>query len=85
MDTDCLFGSVKRTKNADPDKYKYSGYGMGFDSHPEFLLPDGSYGENAIIFGVEISSSVHADNTGKDILILGKGPTQGLDGTALSA
>ena len=24
----CLFGSVKLTKNADPDKYKYSGYGM---------------------------------------------------------
>ena len=28
----CLFGSVKLTKNADPDKYKYSGYGIGFDS-----------------------------------------------------
>ena len=23
----CLFGSVKLTKNADPDKYKYSHYG----------------------------------------------------------
>ena len=22
----CLFGSVRLTKNADPDKYKYSGY-----------------------------------------------------------
>ena len=47
---------------------------MGFDSHPEFSLPDGSYGENAIIFGVDMSSSVYADNKGKDILILGKGP-----------
>ena len=28
----CLFGSVKLTKNADPDKYKYSGYGIRFDS-----------------------------------------------------
>ena len=28
----CLFGSVKLTKNADPDKYKYSGYGIGFES-----------------------------------------------------
>ena len=74
LDTDRLFGSVKWTKNADPDKYKYSGYGMGFDSHPEFSLPDGSYGENAIIFGVDMSSSVYADNKGKDILILGKGP-----------
>ena len=25
-----------------------------------------------------MSSSVHIDNKGKDILILGKGPTQGL-------
>ena len=27
----CLFGSVKLTKNADIDKYGYSGYGIGFD------------------------------------------------------
>ena len=27
-------------------------------------------------------SSVHIDNKKKDILILGKGPTQGFDGTA---
>ena len=26
-----LIGSVKLTKNADPDKYKYSGYGIGFN------------------------------------------------------
>ena len=28
----CLFGSVKLTKNADLDKYKYSCYSIGFDS-----------------------------------------------------
>ena len=28
----CLFGSVKLTKNADPNKYKYSGYRIGFGS-----------------------------------------------------
>ena len=27
----CLFGSVKLTKNADIDKYRYPGYGIGFD------------------------------------------------------
>ena len=32
-----------------------------------------------------MSSSVHVDNTGKDILILGEGPTQGLDETTLTA
>ena len=32
-----------------------------------------------------MSSSVHVDNKGKDILILGEGPTQGLDDTTLRA
>ena len=32
-----------------------------------------------------MSSSVHIDNETKDILVLGKGPTQGLDGTTLIA
>ena len=27
----CLFGSVKLTKNVEPGKYKYSGYDIGFD------------------------------------------------------
>ena len=42
-------------------------------------------GENVIIFGADMSSSVHVDNKGKDILILGEGPTQGLDDTTLTA
>ena len=41
-------------------------------------------GKNVIIFGVDMSSSVHIDNKGKDILILGKGPTQGLHDTSLT-
>ena len=32
-----------------------------------------------------MSSSVHVDNKGKDILILGEGPTQGLNDTKLPA
>ena len=42
-------------------------------------------GENIIIFGVNMSSSVHIGNKNKDILILGEGPTQGLDDTTLTA
>ena len=38
-----------------------------------------------LIFGVDISSSVHTDNKGTNTLILGKGSTQGLDGTTLTA
>ena len=81
----CLFGSVKLTKNADPDKYKYRGYIIGFDSRSEFLFSDESIGKNVIIFGADMSSSVHIDNKGKDILILGEEPTQGLDDTTLTA
>ena len=75
----CVFTGVKLTKNADPDKYSYSGFGIGFDTHKQYFLPDGSIGKNVIIFGVDMSSSVHIDNIGKDILILSKGPTQGLN------
>ena len=32
-----------------------------------------------------MSSSVHVDNKNKDILTLGKGPTQGLEDTILTA
>ena len=45
---DCLFGAVKITKNADPDKYVYTGYRIGFVSRSEFSLPDGSMGQNVI-------------------------------------
>ena len=62
-----------------------TGCDIGFDSQSEFLFSDGSYGKNVIIFGADMSSSVHVDNKEKDILILGEGPTQGLDGTAFTA
>ena len=73
--SNCLFGSLKLTKNADLDKYKFTRYGIGFDSFGEYSLHDGSIDKNFIIFGVDMSSSVHIDNKGKDILILGIGPT----------
>ena len=40
-------------------------------------------GSNLIIFGADMSSSAHIDHKGKDILILGEGPTQILDDTTL--
>ena len=42
-------------------------------------------GKNVIIFGDDMTSSVHIENKKKDILILGKAPTQGLDDTMLTA
>ena len=81
----CLFGSVKLHKNAGVDKYKYTGNQRGFDSRAQFSFTGGSYGNNVIIFGADMRSSVHVDNKGKDILILGEGPTQGLDNNTLTA
>ena len=81
----CLFGSVKLAKNADLDKYKYTGYGIGFGSHSEFLFTGGSYQKIVIIFRADTSSSVYFGNKGKNILILGGGPTQILDDTTLTA
>ena len=69
------------TKNADIDKYGYSGYGIGFDRRGSFSFPGGGFGQNVIIFGADMSSSAHIDNKKKDILVLGKGPTQGLEYT----
>ena len=43
------------------------------------------YRKKLIIFGVDMSSSVHVDNKERDILILGEGPTQGLDSTIFTA
>ena len=77
----CLFGAVSLTKNADIDKYKYFGYGIGFDGHGSYSHPSGGDGRNVIIFGVDMSSSTKIDNRKKDILILGLGPSQGLEST----
>ena len=38
-----------------------------------------------LFFGVDMSSSLHIDNKEKDISVLGKGPTQGLVNTLLTA
>ena len=58
----CLFRAVTLTKNTDIDKYGYSGYGTGFDRRSSFSFPGGRFGQNIIISGVDMSSSVHIDN-----------------------
>ena len=69
------------TKNADIDKYKYSGYGIEFDRKGSFSFPGVGLGKNVIIFGVDMSSSTNIDNRKKDILIFVKGSTQELEHT----
>ena len=58
----CLFGAMKLTKYADPDKFGYSSYGIGFDGRLQFLLLGGSLGKVVVVFGADMSSSVHVDN-----------------------
>ena len=73
------------TKNADIEKYKNSGHGIGFHGHGFYSHRSGGTGTNVIIFGVHMNSSSHIDNKGKKILILRKGPTQGLGKLSLTA
>ena len=63
------------------DKYGYFGYGIGFDRRSSFAFPGTGFGQNVLIWGVDMSSSAHIDNKKKVILVLGKGPTQGLEQT----
>ena len=70
---------MKLTKHVDVDRYKYSGYGMALDRKEFFSHLSGRNGKNVTNFGVDMSSSSHIDNKKIYILILGKGPTQGLE------
>ena len=75
-----LFRAVSLTKNANINKYKYSGYSIGFDRRGSFSFGNAA-GKSVIIFGVDMSSSTKIDNRKKDILILGKRSTQELEHT----
>ena len=60
-----LFGAVSLTKNADIDKYKYSGYEIGFNRHGSFWFPGTGLGRKIMIFGVDMNSSTKIDNKKK--------------------
>ena len=64
------------TKNADTDKHKYQGHGIGFDLSGIFIHPNGEDGKNVIIFGVDMTNSKHANNKTKVALVLGHGHIQ---------
>ena len=78
-----MFGAVSLTKNNYIDQYKCNGYGIGFYSHGEFSFGNG-YGRNCIIFGADLSSSVHANNR-KNTIVLGKDFVQGINSTTIYA
>ena len=80
----CLFSAVTLTKNADIEKYGYSGYGIRFDRRTSFSFPGGGFCQNILAFGVDMISSAHIYNKKKNILLLGIGPTQGLEHTLIA-
>ena len=74
-----MFGATNIVNNSDKGKYVYSGYGIAFDGEGEWSFDNG-IPRNVIIFGVDNSSSSHADNCKNNFLILHNGPTFGING-----
>ena len=62
-----MFVTVKLVKNVDVDKYKYSGYDIGFDRYETFSVAN-EFGRNVKLFGVDMNSSILFDNKKKKYL-----------------
>ena len=75
-----LFCTTNIVKNSDKEKYVYSGYGITFDTASSLSFNNGT-ARNVIIFGVDNSWSSHADNHKNNFLVLGEGPTFGINGS----
>ena len=88
-----LFGAMQITKDAtNNSKNNYKGYGLCFDERSNFshtITQDGrqrtSNGKNVIIFGADMSSSIHATNRANHIYCFGEGLTQGINDTTIYA
>ena len=66
----CLFDEIGLIKNSTIEKYKFNGYGIGFDGKGNFSRPSGGFGQKLLTFGVDKSSSVHANNKKTSIFVL---------------
>ena len=89
-----LFGTMQITKNAtDNDKKSnYKGYGICFDERSQFghTITEGGHAHitdarNVLIFGADMSFSVHATNSANHIYLMGTGLTQGINDTTIYA
>ena len=87
-----LFGAMQITKNADTSKYDYKGYGICFDEGDQFghTITEGGFthttnARNVLIFGVDMSFSVHATNRANHIYVMGKEFVQGINDTTIYA
>ena len=73
------------TKNADTSKYKYKVYDICFDEGGLFSIGNINNGKNVLIFGVDESSLVHANNKANNIFVMGHAFVQGTNDTTLYA
>ena len=80
-----LFGAMEITKNADTSKYAYKGYGISFDEGGTFSKGNINNGQNVLIFGVDESCLVHANNKANNIYVMGDLFVQGINDTTLYA
>ena len=87
-----LFGAMKITKNTDTSKYNYKGYGICFDEGGTFghTITEGGFAHtinarNVLIFGVDMSFSVHATNRANHIYVMGTEFVQGINYTTIYA
>ena len=85
-----LFGAMQTTKNADNSKNNYKRYGICFDERSQFdhTISEGGFahtknGRNVLIFGADMSFSVHTTNRANNIYVMGDGLMQGIHDTML--
>ena len=82
----CLFGAIKirNTTNSDTDKWQYSGYAIGFDSTGSFTHPDdGKNAKNVVVFGADMTNSIHSTNQTQPVLVVGHGLIQKVNDTTI--
>ena len=80
------------TKNADTSKYDFKGYGICFDEGTQFghTITEGGFAHttnarSVLIFGADMSFSVHATNRTNHTYVMGAGFAQGIHNTMIYA
>ena len=80
----CLLGSTNIVKNSDKGKLVDTGYGIAFDGAGWWSFGN-DFARNAVMFGVDNSSSSHADNCKNSFLVLSEVPTDDINGSVGAA